>query len=140
MGLYRDLYKEQSTVEISLIQILTIAVIVMVTFVLPAQLIVSEQQRQAQNNIPYTATALQQRQAQDQLNGRVAGATTDTSNKVRVPFTTYYIDLTDESTMLTLGGSVMLGIGILGIAYLIYTRPKSQPQLALQEDTITPWN
>lgn len=115
--------RKENKLEVSLIQIFLIAIIVLVTLVLPAQYIQYNRQLEQQSNTPYTADSIRQQQSEANTNqGRVAGESIERSSQlVRIPFTTTYLDLSTEAGKLTLAGTILVGISMLIFIFLVFS-------------------
>ena len=121
--MYKEAYpKHKNTVEISLVQLVLIAAVLVMTFVLPASYIAN--QRAAQNLTPYTQQALAARQKQ---NGQVAGATTEnTPSIIKLPGLNIELNLNSEAGLLLIGGLLFAGVATIISIYLLITPRKRQ--------------
>ena len=119
--MYKEAYpRNKNTVEISFVQLVLIAAVLVVTFVLPASYIAN--QRAAQNITPYTQQALAARQKQ---NGQVAGASTaSTSATIKLPLLNIELNLNSEAGLLLIGGLLCAGIAAIVTIYLLITPHK----------------
>jgi hypothetical protein len=118
--MYKEAWEtKDNKTQISVVQLLTVAVTVLITFVLPAQLITIAKTYSGQS--VYTQTALEQRNQSSQT-GQVAGISTASGQKlVKIPFTTYQIDLNSETGILIIAGLILLGLSIIIAIYLLLT-------------------
>lgn len=123
-------------VEVSLMQILSAAVIVMVALVLPAQQLYTEQQTQEATTIATIPTDTNQFTGEGtvnsgnidttdatQNNGRVAGASTS-ARLIRIPILNITLDLSNQSQILYLAGGGLIIFSIL--MFFLASEPKRQ--------------
>jgi hypothetical protein len=121
--MYKEAYpRHKNTIEISAVQLILIAAVLIVTFVLPASHIAN--QRAAQDITPYTQQALAARQKQQ---GQVSGATTDTGvTIIKLPVLNTELNLNSEAGLLLIGGLLLAGVATIIAIYLLITPHKSQ--------------
>ena len=120
--MYNDIYTYNDKVEISLVQILSIALIVIIAFILPVELITYSSQTQPP---VYSASQLATRSTSSQPTllsgdtlGRVAGAsTTVEQTEGRI----LGADIGTESGRLTLAGIGLLIVSVAATGFLIFS-------------------
>jgi hypothetical protein len=120
--MYNDIYTYNDKVEISLVQLLSIALIVIIAFVLPVELITYSQQNQPP---VYSASQLASRSTSSQATllsgdtvGRVAGAST-TAEVAKGNILGVNIDT--ESGRLTLAGIGLIIVSLAATSFLIFS-------------------
>jgi hypothetical protein len=140
--MYSDLYKGENHVQISAVQLITAALIVVFTFVIPASYLQYRQTNPASTATPYTAEALNQRPGGNvdvADEGRVAGASTDgqSNNGIfRLPLTNYYFDMNSQSGLLTIGGGSLIFLGLSLLFYVIISdKPQKRPEFSFEVES-----
>src|SRR5690242_10220501 len=94
--MYKDAYPTNNgKVEISAVQLILIALTLVVTFVIPANVI--SYYRNLQSNQPYTEQALAQR---GQQSAQVAGASTTAANIIHIPLVNLDINVGTQAGVL----------------------------------------
>lgn len=150
--MYNEIYKQNTDVQITAVQMISAALIFIAFFIVPAGFI--ERQRTAGEDgpAPYTAEALAERQDSDNTiaentpadistasttpedsTGQVAGASTTNAGMFRIPFTAVYIDLNSNAGLLTIAGIALFGIGLSLVGYVIFADDGEKRELALSE-------
>ena len=115
--MYKDAYPaHKNTIQISVVQIMMVVAILLVSFVLPAELMLKY--RASQNAVVYTQQAIDLQQA------RVAGASTTADGAVIINIFGNQIDFNSESGMLMAGVLLFGGVAAIITIYLLITPRK----------------
>ncbi len=120
--MYKEAWEPKTNkTEISVVQMLTVVLTVLVVFILPAQLITLS--KGMNNQSPYTPTALEQRNQSADSTAKVAGIASDAKDKrmLQIPFTNVEIDLNSETGLLIIAGLILLGLSVILAIYLLLT-------------------
>lgn len=116
--------------QVSVVQILMVIVIVMTTFVIPAQLI-DYQRQQATTTNAYNLSVVAEKESQPDTTvaestttePQVAGISTTASSKhvLQIPGTSIRINMDSEIGMLIVVGTMLIAIALLLAVYLLAT-------------------
>ena len=115
--MYKDAYSSNhKPIQISVVQIVLIAVILFGSFVVPAALIDRARVQQIDN--AYSQETIDARQAQ------VAGLQTSSDTSVQLPVLGISIDLNNQTTLLVSGALLLAGIACIITIYLLVSPRK----------------
>lgn len=115
-----------TTNQISLVQVLSVVAIILVAFVLPAQLVTLSQIQSNRSEYSLSRVA-EKRQvttsSQASNTGQVAGATTARGSTIAIPGTNIVINLGNSGTsILVIGGVLLLAVAMSLTLYLLVTK------------------
>ncbi len=134
--MYNDIYEYNEKVEISLVQVLSIAMIVLITFILPVELIAYTSQNApgvyTESHIATRSTSSTPTMLTGGDTGRVAGAsTTKESEEGKI----LGISTETESGRLTLTGAGLLIMAMIATVYLIASNLR-EPKVAVPQRSL----